>query len=289
MLTTDATTRNFDAADQPRGETGSRPRTVLICHHDAPLDHDGMARWLASFSDLAGLVIIEETRAQVQARVKRELKRVGPLRFLDVLAFRAYYRSFLQPADTRWTNAELERLRGRFAAASCPILRTRTPNGEDVVRFIRAARPDIVIARSKFLLKAQVFSIPRHGTYVMHPGICPEYRNAHGCFWALAERDLDRVGLTLLKIDNGIDTGPVYGYYSYPWDERRETHYRIQSRIVLDNLDRLAATLLDIHRGRADPIETTGRRSGTWGQPWLTKYFGWKLRARTRRIRRAAQ
>ena len=257
----------------------TRPRTVLICHHDAPLDHDGMARWLGSFTDLAGLVVIEETREQVKARVKRELKRVGPVRFLDVLAFRAYYRAFLQASDTRWTSGELERLRGRFSAVSCPVLRTSTPNGADVVGFLQGARPDIVIARSKFLLKSEVFSIPSRGTYVMHPGICPEYRNAHGCFWALAERDLERVGLTLLEIDKGIDTGPVYGYFSYAWDEKRESHYRIQSRIVLDNLDRLAATLLDIHHQRAQPIDTSGRRSGAWGQPWLTRYLCWKLQA----------
>ena len=48
----------------------------------------------------------------------------------------------------------------------------------------------------------------------MHPGICPEYRNSHGCFWALARRDLDHVGATLLQIDEGSDTGPVYAYYT---------------------------------------------------------------------------
>ena len=38
--------------------------------------------------------------------------------------------------------------------------------------------PDLVIARCKTLLASRVFSIPPLGTYVMHPGICPEYRNA---------------------------------------------------------------------------------------------------------------
>ena len=51
----------------------------------------------------------------------------------------------------------------------------------------------------------------------MHPGICPEYRNAHGCFWALANRDLNKVGMTLLRIDKGVDTGPTFGYYTYPY------------------------------------------------------------------------
>ena len=54
-------------------------------------------------------------------------------------------------------------------------------------------------ARCKVILKEKIFGIPRVGTFVMHPGICPEYRNAHGCFWALVRRDLERVGMTLLR------------------------------------------------------------------------------------------
>ena len=71
-----------------------------------------------------------------------------------------------------------------------------------------------MVARCKRILKERIFAVPRPGTYVLHPGICPEYRNAHGAFWALARRDLDKVGLTLLRIDKGVDTGPVYGYFT---------------------------------------------------------------------------
>ena len=35
--------------------------------------------------------------------------------------------------------------------------------------------------------------------------------------------------------------------------------------------------------GRVRPLDTSGRRSATWGQPWLTRYLRWKLRARRRR------
>ena len=77
----------------------------------------------------------------------------------------------------------------------------------------------------------------------MHPGVCPEYRNAHGCFWALANGDAERVGMTLLKVDAGVDTGPVYGYYGCRYDESRDSHVVIQSRVVFDNLDTLRAKL----------------------------------------------
>ena len=116
----------------------------------------------------------------------------------------------------------------------------------------------------------------------MQPGMCPEYRNAHGCFWALANDDINKVAMTLLKIDRGVDTGPTYGYFTYNFDEVHETHNMIQARTVLDNLDAIAAKLEQVHLGTAETVDTSGRESDTWGQPWLTKYFRWKRMARHR-------
>lgn len=147
---------------------------------------------------------------------------------------------------------------------------------------MRERSPDLMIARCKTLLKERVFSIPSRGTFVFHPGICPEYRNAHGCFWALANDDLTRVGMTLLRIDNGVDTGNVYGQYGYAYDELNESHTVIQHRVVLENLDPLREKLLQICDGSAVPLDTAGKASRAWGQPWLTRHLRWKRNARRR-------
>ena len=255
-------------------------RSVLMCHADDAFDRQGLAAWLASFSDLAGIVLIEENGTQKRARVRRELQRVGPLRFLDVLAMRLYYKLRLAAADKAWMDASLAGLRARFGdAPAVPELRAASANAPEVAAFLNRCKPDVMIARSKQLLARRIYRIPRHGCLVMHPGICPEYRNAHGCFWALAERDLDRVGLTLLRIDAGVDTGPVYGYFTYAFDEARESHVRVQYRMVLENLDALAQRIRDIDSGHARPVDVTGRRSGAWGQPWLSRYLRWKRAA----------
>ncbi len=74
----------------------------------------------------------------------------------------------------------------------------------------------------------------------MHPGICPEYETRMDVFKAFTNRDLNKVGMTLLKVDKGVDTGPAFGYYTYPFDEMHESHIVIQHRVVLENLDRSA-------------------------------------------------
>jgi methionyl-tRNA formyltransferase len=106
----------------------------------------------------------------------------------------------------------------------------------------------------------------------MHPGVCPEYRNAHGCFWAKASGDYDNVGMTLLRIDKGVDTGPIFGYFRVVSDPH-ESHVVTQHRVVTEHLDAIRDTLLRIEAGTAIPVDTTGRRSATWGQPWLSAHL----------------
>src|SRR4051795_11540916 len=255
-------------------------RTLLICHDGADLDREGLARWFASFSTFTGTVVIREPGGRLRKRISREITRVGVWRFLDVLAFRAYYALRHAAGDRAWEQRELERLRAAYPTrADAPEAIVSSPNAKEAEAFIREQQPDLVIARCKTLLAERIFSIPRLGTFVMHPGICPEYRNAHGCFWAMAQGDHDNVGMTLLRVDAGVDTGPVFGYFRVDADAS-ESHVAVQHRAVLDHLDAIRDTLRSIETGRAVPIATGGRRSAVWGQPWLTALL--RMRARER-------
>lgn len=264
-------------------ESNHRPRTVLICHADDPLNRQGLARWLAATTRLVGVIVLDEPARRMRRRIQREIQRVGLFRFADVLAFRLYYKLFMAKVDRDWERVTLQSLCDRFPELTnqTTILPVASPNSSEVERFLRESQPDIVIARCKSLLKESIFSIATRGTFVMHPGICPQYRNAHGCFWALAKDDRDNVGMTLLKIDKGIDTGPVYGYYRCEFDERRDSHHVIQHKVVFDNLESLETRLNEIYRGEATTLDTRGLPSGEWGQPWLSAYLGYLRRAKT--------
>ena len=247
-------------------------RTLLICHQDAALDREGLARWLGSFSEFAGTLVIDEPFERKRRRIAREIERVGYLRFLDVLAFRAYHAMCRSAEDRQWEHARLEALRSRFPnPPDAPELIVQSPNSPEAEAFVRDRKPTLVIARCKTLLQERIFSIPTSGTFVLHPGICPEYRNAHGCFWAHASGDDANVGATLLRVDRGVDTGPVFGYFRVE-PTRFESHVVTEHRAVLDHLDGIRDKLLEIEAGTAAPIDTRGRRSATWGQPWLTAH-----------------
>ena len=232
---------------------------------------------------MAGLLIIRDEPGRLWRAARREIRRVGVLKFLDVIAYRVYSRLFLAARDHAWKEAELARLRAAYPAdlSGVPAVVVSNPNFPEAKAFLERLRPDIAIARCKVILERDIFEIPRVGTFVFHPGICPEYRNAHGCFWALANRDLERVGMTMLRVDRGIDTGPVYLHGTCAFDEVQESHMLIQYRAVFDNLDAIGRTLLALHRGEpVATVPTEGRRSAVWGQPRLTTYLRWKWTAR---------
>lgn len=255
-------------------------KTLLICHEGALLEQSGMSRWLASFSDLAGVIVLREKGGRKFKRIKNEVKRSGFLRFLDVTAFRVFYKLFLAESDNEWEKQKLAELEKIYSESNAEILITHSPNSKEAEAFIKAKSPDIMIARCKVILAKRIFSQPKVGTFVMHPGVCPEYRNAHGCFWALTRGDFDKVGMTLLKVDEGVDTGNIYGYFSYDYDSKNETHVRIQNRVVFDNLETIEEKLKEIANGKAQTIDVAGRESGVWGHPWMTKYLAWKRRAK---------
>ena len=71
-------------------------KTVLICHKGSILNHPGLSMWLNSFSNLSGIIIIDEPKKFFLKRIKYEYNRVGLLRLFDVIAFRIFYKFFLK-------------------------------------------------------------------------------------------------------------------------------------------------------------------------------------------------
>jgi len=157
-------------------DEGPRPRVVLICHEEDRIDSEGLASWLAASLSLVGIVALRETRSTMVRRIRNQVRRNGLIRFLDVLAFRVYYSVRLARADAAWVTQQVARLRHQYPADldRVPRLVASNPNVAEVKRFIERLQPELMIARCKFILRPEIFEIPTTGTFVMHPGICPE-------------------------------------------------------------------------------------------------------------------
>jgi hypothetical protein len=73
-----------------------------------------------------------------------------------------------------------------------------------------ALAPDLAIRVSGGVLGPGVFGAARLGTLNVHHGLAPAIRGVWSIPWGLLEGRLDWIGATIHRVDEGIDTGPVY-------------------------------------------------------------------------------
>src|SRR5437667_3176311 len=123
------------------------PTAVLICHENDRLDTEGLASWLACTMTLARLVVITDGPGRVGSVARHELRRVGWLGFLDVLAFRLFARIVLRSKVEAWKAGEVARLRARYPAdlRDVPRLVVENPNADEVRVFLERLSPDVLI------------------------------------------------------------------------------------------------------------------------------------------------
>lgn len=94
-------------------------------------------------------------------------------------------------------------------------------------KLVRDFAPDVMVsARFSLIFKRPVMDIPRLGTWNIHPGALPRYAGLFAPFRALVEGE-PRMGCTLHRVDDGIDTGPVVGIGWLPVEPRRSLLWHV--------------------------------------------------------------
>lgn len=111
--------------------------------------------------------------------------------------------------------------RGRRMAASpvaelaaghgIPVLRPTSPNTPDFVRSLSAFQPDCcpVVAYGS-LLRPSVLAVPRFGWVNLHFSVLPAWRGAAPVQAGIRHGD-DVGGASAFRLEEGLDSGPVYG------------------------------------------------------------------------------
>ncbi len=172
------------------------------------------ANWLAERHDLVAYFRADTVRYSSGYRMKWLRKRAarrGILRTLDELGYQGYYRVFKFNRDQRFLAAAFEDLFGRPAfnpPPGVPYFEFEDLNDTDAVKALTDLKPDLVFAScvSQYF-ESPYLEIPRLGTVLYHEGLTPEYKGLHTAFWALHNGDAQRIGYTLLQIDEEIDHG----------------------------------------------------------------------------------
>lgn len=176
-------------------------------------------------------------------------------------------------------------------------LSLRTPA---VVTELASYRPDvIVVAAFGQILRPAVLELPPLGCLNVHASLLPRWRGASPIAAAILAGDV-MTGVTIMRLDEGMDTGPILAQASAPIQDD-DTAVTLGERLAARGADLLAETLPGWARGEvaarpqptegityAPPVQKEdGRADWTrpavelwrrWRayQPWPGLYTGWQ-------------
>ncbi len=111
--------------------------------------------------------------------------------------------------------------RRKINIQQCPFQTLTTPEAKE---WIKKWNPECILSIfSREIIQKEIFTIPKYGTINIQPSILPTYRGVSPIFWALAEGALE-AGVTIHKIDEGIDTGPYYAQEIFSLNGYKSEH-----------------------------------------------------------------
>jgi methionyl-tRNA formyltransferase len=108
----------------------------------------------------------------------------------------------------------------------------------------------VVVAYGQ-ILPQTILDLPPHGCLNVHTSLLPKYRGAAPIQWAIANGDAE-TGVTIMKMDAGLDTGPVLSTCRtpiLPADDSQILH----DRLAQLGAELLAETIPDFVAGKIQP------------------------------------
>jgi methionyl-tRNA formyltransferase len=97
-----------------------------------------------------------------------------------------------------------------------PVAQPAKLKSEEFAEWARSQKVDValVVAYGRILPK-DVLEAPRMGCVNVHASLLPKYRGAAPITWAIVRGETE-TGVTLMKLDEGMDTGPTFARLSTP-------------------------------------------------------------------------
>ncbi|MBN1305441.1 MAG: methionyl-tRNA formyltransferase [Anaerolineales bacterium] len=186
------------------------------------------------------------------------------------------------------------------AELGLPVLQPESLGDQAVFGQLQAWKPDfIVVAAYGQILRQEVLDLPPFGCINVHASLLPRWRGAAPINAAILAGD-EEAGVTIMKMDAGVDTGPTYSRRSLPV-ESGDTPVGLSPKLaelgaalLVESLPGILsgelqpqpqpedeatyAPMLKKEDGRLDfnlPAKELERRVRAY-QPWPGTYFEWE-------------
>ena len=134
-----------------------------------------------------------------------------------------------------------------------PVLQPPRLRAPEATGALAEMHPDlIVVAAYGQILRAEVLELPPHGCINVHASLLPRWRGASPVPAAIRAGDLE-TGVTIMRMDAGMDTGPVLAQQAMPLAPS-DTGGSLSARLARLGASLLLETLPTYLAGTLDPV-----------------------------------
>jgi len=152
-----------------------------------------------------------------------------------------------------------------------PVIQPEKLRQPETMEQLRLWNPDlIVVAAFGQILKKDVLYLPRFGCINVHASLLPRWRGAAPINAAILHGD-EETGVTIMKMDVGLDTGPILTQRSIPLT-REDTAGSVFEKLSHLGADLLIETLPNYLSGKLEPVSQP--EAGMTYAPMLKKEEG---------------
>ena len=247
---------------------------VVVGTHSAPTF--AVYQYLAERFGVDRLVL--ETPESKKLILKRRIKKLGVVRAGGQLAFQLLVAPALRHSSAARVRAIQEEFQlNTSAPAGDAISRVGSINSPEAIQLLKELGPRLIVVAGTRILSKQFLGSAQCPVVNIHAGITPLYRGVHGAYWALVERRPDLCGVTVHRVDAGIDTGEVLAqrlihtteldnFVTYPWIQLGE------------GLKALAELLPEVVSGERIGVPAMSTESRLRYHPTFWDYLRYRIR-----------
>jgi methionyl-tRNA formyltransferase len=144
----------------------------------------------------------------------------------------------------------------RASALRIPLVQPVRLRAPEAIAELSALQPDLgVLADYGQVVPRPLLDLPQHGILNVHPSVLPRHRGATPISATIASGD-DRAGVTIIRMDDGIDTGPIVARQSWPLSGA-ERAPEVEAHAAREGAELLARTIDPWLAGTAPAIPQT--------------------------------
>lgn len=136
-----------------------------------------------------------------------------------------------------------------------PVLQPLKLKDPDFISELEKLNADVFVVVAFRMLPAEVWKMPKKGTFNLHASLLPDYRGAAPINWTIINGDSE-TGLSTFFIDEEIDTGNVIRQVRMPIGEN-ESAGELHDRMIIEGGRLVVETLNDISSNSVKPIPQT--------------------------------